>query len=240
MREAKVHTTWPAPNSTYENAVVAFVEAALNQDESKAFLAAFLPFQAQVARLGVHNSLVQTVLKLTCPGVPDVYQGADLWDLSMVDPDNRRPVDYARRVQLLKEICAKRDVDPRKLLGNWQDGAIKLFVTSRVLSLRASEVELFASGEYEPLAAAGAKADCVCAFARRNGDRVVTVVAARFPFKLESNGGWKGTSIPAARGTGERLRNLFTGGEVAVHDGAIDVEEALAGLPVAVLVAADR
>ena len=110
------------------------------------FLAAnFCRFSSRSARLGVQNSLVQTTLKLTVPGVPDIYQGAELWDLSLVDPDNRRPVDYARRTRLLDELDAGRPC-LRALKHRWQDGAIKLFVTSRILKLRAAEPELFGEG----------------------------------------------------------------------------------------------
>jgi (1->4)-alpha-D-glucan 1-alpha-D-glucosylmutase len=239
MREAKVHSTWASPYMAYENAVLAFVDAALDPDESCEFFSAFLPFQAQIARLGVHNSLAQTVLKLTVPGVPDIYQGADLWDLSMVDPDNRRAVDYRERTRLLAEVsggaAGGKEVHVRDLLDHWQDGAVKLYVISRILALRAAEPDLFAKGEYEPLAATGPKADCVCAFARRVGDRTAIVLTARFPALLESNGGWSGTGIPISRPPGTKaMRNLLTGGELPIRDGVIDAEAAFAGLPVAV------
>ena len=119
----------------YENAVLAFIDGALDPEESRAFLTAFLPFQEQIARLGVQNSLMQTVLKLTVPGVPDIYQGAELWDLSLVDPDNRRPVDYALRTKLLKEVNSG-ELSIRKLktlMKNWQSSAVELFVIARVL-----------------------------------------------------------------------------------------------------------
>src|SRR5260370_16153247 len=104
IREAKVHSTWANPNTAYEEAALAFLEGALAPGGSNAFLSAFLPFKERIARLGVSNSLVQTTLKLTVPGVPDIYQGAELWDLSLVDPDNRRPVDFERRAHLLEKI----------------------------------------------------------------------------------------------------------------------------------------
>ena len=239
IREAKVHSTWTSPDSDYENAVLVFVDAALNPDESCGFFPLFLPFQARIARLGVHNSLAQTVLKLTVPGVPDIYQGSDLWDLSMVDPDNRRPVDFQERIRLLAEVSGAdrggKEAAVRDLLDNWQDGAVKLYVISRILALRAAEPGLFANGEYEPLIATGAKADCVCAFARRSGDRTSIVLTARFPARLESNGGWSGTGIPISRPLStEPMRNLLTGGELPIRDGLIDAEAAFAGLPVAV------
>ncbi|HKM68936.1 MAG TPA: malto-oligosyltrehalose synthase, partial [Stellaceae bacterium] len=106
MRESKLHSTWASPSTAYEEAMLGFVRDALDISRPNAFLGAFLSFQERVARLGVHNSLVQITLKLTLPGMPDFYQGAELWDLSLVDPDNRRQVDYAKRIQLLEKVSA--------------------------------------------------------------------------------------------------------------------------------------
>jgi (1->4)-alpha-D-glucan 1-alpha-D-glucosylmutase len=148
-------------------------------------LSSFLPFQERIAKLGVHNSLVQTTLKLTAPGVPDVYQGADLWDLSLVDPDNRRPVDYQQRVRALAEI-ADGPMGAHDLLTDWKSGAIKLFVISRILALRTEQPDVFATGDYEVLRVVGPEADRVCAFARRAADQCIIVVAARFPARGEA------------------------------------------------------
>jgi (1->4)-alpha-D-glucan 1-alpha-D-glucosylmutase len=233
IREAKVESTWPSPNLPYENAVLAFVEAALHPEESRGFLAAFLPFQAQIARLGVRNSLVQTTLKLTVPGVPDIYQGTDLWDLSLVDPDNRRPVDFAERQRVLDAV--QLPAASRTLLENWHDGAIKLHIIHTVLALRAADPDLFAEGDYEPLLATGPQADCLCAFARRQEDRCVIVLTSRFPSRLDREGISRETSIALPAGIcAGRLRNLFTGGALPICDGAIDIVAALADLPVAV------
>jgi (1->4)-alpha-D-glucan 1-alpha-D-glucosylmutase len=237
MREAKVHSTWASPNSVYETAVLAFVDAALTTEESRGFFSAFLPFQSQIARLGVSNSLIQTTLKLTAPGVPDIYQGADLWDLSLVDPDNRRPVDFQQRIELLARVSGG-ETSVRDLLVQWQDGAIKLYVIHSILAFRAAEPDLFAKGDYEPLIATGPRADCLCGFSRRCGDRIVIVLTARFPARLEIDGDWAGTGVPAPRQLGtEGLRNLLSGAEFSVLDGVIDAGTALAGLPVAVLTA---
>lgn len=234
IREAKMISSWSSPNADYENAVTAFVESALNPEESRAFLSAFLPFQAQVARLGVHNSLVQTALKLTAPGVPDIYQGADLWDLSLVDPDNRRPVSYHERIRLLDRLTAMQPC-ARELLDQWQDGAIKLYLIHRILEFRQSAPDLFAKGDYEALAATGPKADCACAFARRYGERNLVVIASRFPARLDADAGWSDTSIPTPRQPpAGPLHNLLTGRELSARDGAIEIGPALEGLPVAV------
>ncbi len=234
IREAKVHSTWASPNSAYETAVLSFVDGALNPAESRGFFSAFLPLQERVARLGVHNSLVQTTLKLTAPGVPDIYQGADLWDLSMMDPDNRRPVNYCDRTRLLAAVGGlKGDAIPC-LLENWRDGGVKLFVIAKLLALRSVEPDIFASGEYEPLAPAGPKADRLCAYVRRSGSRRVVVLAARFPARPETDPGWDDTRIDIDEETAAGLTNVFTGDAMPVKEGAIDLGAAFAGLPVAV------
>jgi (1->4)-alpha-D-glucan 1-alpha-D-glucosylmutase len=235
IREAKFHSTWTSPNKPYEDAVRDFVDGALDPDISRAFLGAFLPFQERVARLGVENSLFQTVLKLTVPGVPDIYQGAELWDLSMVDPDNRRPVDYELRARLLDKLHSGV-VSPSELLSCWKDGAVKLFVTSTLLRFRAAEAELFAAGGYEPLSVTGPNADCICAFARQNGGRAIVVLAARFPARREVEPNWSGAVVSLPKDMpGTKLRNLFTDAEIAKDRGELDIGLALDGLNVAVL-----
>jgi (1->4)-alpha-D-glucan 1-alpha-D-glucosylmutase len=235
IREAKVHSTWAAPNLAYEEASLAFVDSALDPGESKAFLAAFLPFQRQVARLGMENSLAQTVLKLTMPGVPDIYQGAELWDLSLVDPDNRRPVDYELRRGMLEDLDARKG-SLADLLDRWQDGAVKLFVTRRILQFRREDPGLFESGDYEPLQSFGAKADCVCGFARIHSDRAVLVIIARFPARREQDPDWRDTTVAlpqrVSHGT---FQNIFTGARFTASDVESAIEVVFDGCPVAVL-----
>jgi (1->4)-alpha-D-glucan 1-alpha-D-glucosylmutase len=233
LREAKIHTTWAAPNHAYEDAVLSFVDGALNTEESGAFFSAFLPFQERVARLGVENSVVQTTLKLTSPGVPDIYQGGELWDLSLVDPDNRRPVDYERRICLLERNPASM----RELLQNWHDGAVKLHVTARILRHRAADPDLFALGEYRPLTASGPKSDCICAFERHHDGRSVVVAVALFPARRAADPDWSGTTIqlPPHLQT-PRLRNLLTAAEVGVDDAQLYAGTVFRELPAAVLV----
>src|SRR5438128_8069333 len=173
MREAKVHTTWAAPDDAYENAVMDFIRYALDVSRTNPFLESFAAFQARVARLGISNSLTQAVLKLTVPGVPDIYQGSELWDFSLVDPDNRRPVDFALRQRLAEAVCG---ATPSELARNWQDGREKLFVAARLLGLRRERPELFASGDYQPLdIGEGINADRLCAFARRHAGLALVV-----------------------------------------------------------------
>lgn len=228
LREAKLHTGWAMPNTAYEDAVLAFVDRALDTG-SDAFLSTFLPFVERVARWGVDNSLVQTVLKLTSPGVPDLYQGSELWDLSMVDPDNRRPVDYETRLRMLEgEPVAKHP-------GDWRDPALKLRAIHQILALRNMCPQLFSQGTYEPLTVTGSHADLVCAFARRHEDRQLIVVAALHPARRERDPERGDTAI--AIEFAERLHDVLNHGEIDVVDRQIRTERLLCDSPVAVLVA---
>ena len=201
-KEAKVRTSWINPNEGYDAAVRDFVRAILDERESLAFLADFAALLSRVAEAGAINGLAQVLLKLTVPGVPDVYQGNELWDFSLVDPDNRRSVDYKLRTRLLRDLS--RDVeraekaggtrkappshDPggpssslqtlvRSLVAQLEDGRIKLYVTWRALQLRRRCPALFEAGAYTSLEAAGSFRDNVCAFAREHGeDRIVVAV----------------------------------------------------------------
>jgi (1->4)-alpha-D-glucan 1-alpha-D-glucosylmutase len=242
MREAKLRSTWASPNEAYEEAMLGFVRDALDTSRPNAFLTAFLPFQERVARLGVRNSLVQTALKLTLPGMPDIYQGTELWDLSLVDPDNRRAVDYETRIELLEQTSVllerNRCTTILDMLQDWRDGRVKLAVIATLLGHRRNHPKLFAQGGYEPLAATGPNADHICAFARICEEDALLVVAARFPTRLEAEPDWTGTEIPwppqaAARGTS--WRDLLSGEIVECRGEAVDAEAVLGYLPVAVL-----
>ena len=230
MREAKVHTTWAAPNEAYESAMIGFVHDALDVTRSNAFFDAFLPFQAQLARIGTVNGLSQTLLKLTSPGVPDIYQGCELWNFSLVDPDNRRPVDYAARRRLLDEV---EGAEIARLLDRWQDGAVKLALTRRVLALRADKAALFRDGDYAPLEAAGARAEHVVAFARTSGDDAVVVATPRLVGALGERPDWGDTSVPLPRG--RRWRNALTGAALDAAD-ALTAATLFQDFPVALLV----
>lgn len=178
-REARRHTSWARPNEGYETRLMALVRAALG---SCAFMDDFRPFHLRVARAGALNSLVQTALKLTLPGVPDIYQGAELWDLSLVDPDNRRPVDYGLRTSMLSGLLARWEKDPRATLRevatNWQDGRIKLLLTAILLRLRADH-DALVSGEYLPCGFAAGSGDA--GYLRRSANSTVLVTFRRFP-----------------------------------------------------------
>ena len=185
LREAKLRTTWAMPDEEYERDVLAFVEAALNSSRSGAFLKLFRPFAERVARLGIGNSLVQTVLKLTLPGMPDFYQGSELWDLNLVDPDNRRPIDYPLREKALAEVtdalARDRCGTVRRLAEAWPDGRIKLAVIATLLEYRRGYPDLFADGSYEPVMVGGAHGDRLCCFVRQRNDAAALVAVSRFP-----------------------------------------------------------
>jgi (1->4)-alpha-D-glucan 1-alpha-D-glucosylmutase len=186
VREAKTYTSWVNPNAEYEAAVKAFLRALLRRPERNAFLADFTAFAARITPPGLYNGLTQVVLKLCSPGVPDIYQGNELWTFQLVDPDNRRPVDFVLRQRLLRELAGRfgDDVRPcgpalRGLLDDLPDGRVKLYLTWRGLQLRALHPALFRDGEYLPLEVTGVRADQVCAFARRSGGLWAVVVAPR-------------------------------------------------------------
>ena len=184
VREAKVHSSWVSPDPDYEDATRDFVRALLAPEPGNVFLRDFLPFQQRVARAGAFNSLSQLLLKLASPGVPDLYQGCELWDFSLVDPDNRRPVDYARRqaaLQAIKAAHAERGAAAcaSELLDRLQDGEIKLYLIWKALAFRREHEALFRDGDYLPLKAHGDHAEQVCAFARQAGDETLVLVVPR-------------------------------------------------------------
>jgi (1->4)-alpha-D-glucan 1-alpha-D-glucosylmutase len=246
MREAKRHTTWASPDTAYEEGMLGFLREALDPSRSAAFLAAFLPFQERIARLGFRNTLVQTALKLTLPGMPDIYQGTELWDLTLVDPDNRRPVDYGLRTALLEEVSATRGSDRAgtmaALFDRWHDGRLKLALTAALLAHRRAVPALYAEGSYEPVAASGPKADHLCAFARSHGEDMLLVVAARFPARLEAEPAW-GETLVAWPPTSSRVRRwccLLTGRTVERGSEAVTAAALLGKQAAAVFAALDE
>ena len=242
-REAKVRTSWTAPDQEYEAGLERFVRRILDPQEGRAFLADLLAFQPRIALIGTVNGLAQTLLKLTAPGVPDTYQGCELWDLSLVDPDNRRPVDFELRRTFLEQ-----GADPGALLASWQDGRIKQHVVARTLALRRRDPELFETGSYEPLEAVGALADRLVAFGRRTEREMIVVAVPRLiagllqdpelPCPARAVWGDTRLELPAAF-AGRELVNHLTDRPVPTSSGALMVGDLLADLPVALLVAPD-
>lgn len=183
VREAKSHTSWINTNAAYEAGLSTFVERVLDGERRNPFLEDFQEFQARVAELGMLNGLAQTVLKLTVPGVPDLYQGTELWDLSLVDPDNRRPVDFEQRHRMVGQLSEMMESGSNagcaQLLDHWPDGMVKLFIVWRLLSLRRSHPEVFQQGDYLPIEAGGTHASHLVAFARSEGGRALLVCVPR-------------------------------------------------------------
>src|SRR5436190_445763 len=182
VREGKEQSSWSYPNLDYEAGLTRFVQGVLDASYPNPFLADFSEFIGLIARPVAIASVAQLVLKLTVPGVPDIYQGGELWDFSLVDPDNRRPVDFAQRRRLLDEIS---DMSGGELAGAWQDGREKLFVTARLLGLRRDDPELFAAGDYQPLGIGeGLNSDRLCAFTRSHRDSALIVALPRLTYGL--------------------------------------------------------
>lgn len=244
-REAKTYTSWLDPDQEYEEALLAYLDAVL-EDEDRPFVADFGEFQRRVSYYGMLNSLSGTVLKLTCPGVPDLYQGTELWDLSLVDPDNRRPVDFALRSRYLNDVRAYSQV-PRnelvsELLENWQDGRVKMYIMYRLLQLRRERRNMFAEGNYLPVNIAGHMARNIIAFTRHRTGQWMLVVVPRLYTGLIGEGAlplgeavWQ-DDLCLLPGTAPlSWRDVLTGHEVHARGRGIALAELLGRFPVAVL-----
>ena len=238
VREGRTNSNWISPNAEYEAAVASFIQDALDPDRSEAFLSVFRSFANRVAAYGMQNSLVQLVLKLTSTGVPDIYQGCELWDLSLGDPDSRRPVDYTARCEQFRRVQAQLLTDRRRaiheLYENWQDGSIKLLALHALLEQRKSNSELFAKSTYQPLASTGPCADQVCAFVRQSETSSLIVAAKLFPARSADHGSWTPTILECPAGWTDG-RDVFTGRALRAADGAYSAADLFADLPVAVL-----
>jgi (1->4)-alpha-D-glucan 1-alpha-D-glucosylmutase len=251
-REAKVHTSWISPNFPYEDALLKFIDAALS---SHLFLSDFQMLQKKVAYFGMFNSLGQTLLKMTSPGIPDFYQGTEISDLSLVDPDNRRPVNFNLRKELLAALKKKIEspgANPKEfakhLIQDWRDGEPKLYVTYKALHYRRENHLLFLEGTYIPLMGDGEAKEHLCAFARKREERTVLVLVPRFLTHLIKNidesplGGevWKESWVVLPKEiNGGTFRNLFTDeiiGKVKRNgEGLLPLSEVFMNFPVAML-----
>jgi (1->4)-alpha-D-glucan 1-alpha-D-glucosylmutase len=256
LHEAKVHTSWINPDEEYDNAIREFVGRILDEKGNGPFLEELRTFQKRINHFGLFNSLAQTLLRITSPGVPDTYQGTEVWDFSLVDPDNRRPVDYERRRQLLQGLQGRvaesgpdRRELARELLRSREDGRIKLYVTWQALQCRREHPGLFSTGAYLPVTVTGTGQDHVFSFLRRQGDALALVAVPRLLTRLpESPDGlplgapvWQDTALVLPEAAGRRWRNLFTGEEVGGagdQGGAtLRVGAVFAHFPVALLLA---
>jgi len=245
LAEAKVHTSWINPDAEYESAVELFIARLLDPAASNDFLADLGAFASRVAFFGRINSLAQTLIRCTAPGVPDTYQGTEVWDLSLVDPDNRRPVDYAIRLRWLKELDSARDRHElaRALAANPADPRMKLFVAAIALRARGDHSDLF-SGGYVPLDATGDRAEHSFAFLRTAGSRTALVVVPRLPVGLVPEGDrlpvgdavWGETALELPPEFAGQWRNVLTGEDVESPGGRLALGRVLGAFPVALLV----
>ncbi len=227
VREAKVFTDWLSPNSDYESALVTFLESILDESKQNNFLEDFLYFEDKIAYYGALNSLAQVLLKVTSPGVPDFYQGTELWDFSLVDPDNRRPVNFEKRIKLLDELIQQeargQQALVQKVLTSWVDGRIKLYVTYKALKVRNSYRDVFQDGQYIPLQIMGQREENVLAFGRQKGGVWILVVVPRLLTNLVSVGTipvgrdiWGDDLLLLPEGAPRHYLNIFTGDKLKV------------------------
>jgi (1->4)-alpha-D-glucan 1-alpha-D-glucosylmutase len=253
-KEAKQRTSWIYPQQEYDAALERFVRSILQQGESP-FLADFLALEERVASFGMLNSLTQLLLKLTSPGIPDVYQGTELWDYSLVDPDNRRQVDFSKRVRMLEELdrgarkAGKEGLADfaSRLMTHPEDGRVKMYVLSRTLAYRRRHLRMFTKGGYAPVECVGQRKLHICAFSRTLRGESALVVAPRFFAVLgaerwplaDAERFWSGTKLLIGKGAPTRYRDLFTGEDVETtvegENRWLEVGSALRRFPVALL-----
>lgn len=240
LREAKQVSDWVMPNQAYEAACTKFLHAVLTPGEGNRFLPELSAWVQTVAPAGMIKSLAQTVLRMTSPGVPDLYQGTDFWDLSLVDPDNRRAVDYAARRQALERSDAGESASGADA---WSSGAVKQHVIARTLRFRAQEPDLFMRGEYLPLEIEGPMSGHAIAFLRRHQEKSLLVVAAHLPCRLLGSDrqpaiapdAWRETAVRLPQELAAGMHDLLSGKTHAGKAGRLLLSEVLQGLPVALL-----
>ena len=256
VREAKQHTSWANTNHEYEEALSYFTRAILERSDRNLFFRDFEEFQRRIRRIGMFNSLSQSLLKMTAPGVPDIYQGNEFWQLTLVDPDNRRPVDYGERKRVLDELqrgMPSHEIASQKLnefLANPEDGRLKMYLTSKTLSLRRKECMLFQRGSYIPLKVSGPKSQHVVAFAREHEGRVTIVAAPRLCASLLTEdvgtpcaeSGWGDTTVELPHSQARCYHHLFSGDCIPVNEqeqpASLLVSRMLRDFPVALLLSA--
>jgi (1->4)-alpha-D-glucan 1-alpha-D-glucosylmutase len=248
--EGKINLSWINPNEQYTDSLRRFVARILSpgtEAKPNSFLRLMHDFIPRLAWFGVLNSLAETMLKLTSPGVPDVYQGQELFDFSLVDPDNRRPVNFATAEKYLQEVEHREPSIElcRELVENWTDGRLKLWITHRALQMRCEARELFRHGDYQPMSAEGNHAENVIAFARGHQQQAALVAIPRLLFtmlngepRLPAAEDWGNTRLRIRRELrGHTMHNPLTGAKVQIPgDGELLCSEVFAGFPVALLI----
>lgn len=234
-REAKLRTDWDDPDPYYEDQLISFVDSLLNWDESPEFLHDLKDFVQKTAPAGALNSLAKNIFKITCPGIPDFYQGNEIWDLSLVDPDNRRFVDYPRRLHLLNELIERDEREPENLrndiLENFRDGKVKMYVIWKALQERIKYPDLFTKGDYIPLKVEAGNAIEVFAFLRIENNTAALVAVPRLVTKFIDN--WVNLNISKYLHSGKikmldnyqnlKWINVFTGEENVLNEKELDI-----------------
>jgi (1->4)-alpha-D-glucan 1-alpha-D-glucosylmutase len=250
-REAMVHTRWTLPSTAHEDALKKFVASILQPGAKNTFLRDFLAFQQSIAYSGMVNGLGQAVLKIVSPGIPDFYQGSELWDLRVVDPDNRQPVDFAKRSSMLATL---KESEPsaslsEQLTSQWRDGGLKLYAIWKALHFRRQHPDLFSEGDFLQLEATGPSAEHVLAILRRHKREWTLFVAPRWLARareiktVDANARWSGTTIPLSDAAPQHWRNVFTGenvSAVADEQASLAIGEIFRYFPIALLSSRDQ
>jgi (1->4)-alpha-D-glucan 1-alpha-D-glucosylmutase len=250
VREAKVHTRWSEPNEVHEAGLRNFVAAVVDRAGNAEFCAKFAEFQKKTSLYGMLNGLGQLLLKVACPGVPDIYQGAEKWDFRLVDPDNRDVIDFETRSAAFEELRAAASADcacrAQELLGTWPDSRVKMHVLARSLAARQENPSLFLEGDYRPLEISGAHSDRALAFARAHDDDWAIVIVPRCLASLgapvleagERRKFWGATSVQLPSAAPGRWYNLLAGRKsaaISATDGTLSLADAFGNFPLALL-----
>jgi (1->4)-alpha-D-glucan 1-alpha-D-glucosylmutase len=245
LREAKTNSCWLSPNLPYEETVNRFITEVLDSSSENTFMQDFLPFQKRIAFCGFLNSLFQTLIKIASPGVPDFYQGSELWDLSLVDPDNRRPVDFAKRRSFLEEVQNLDSSKLQRLLDDFEDGKVKIYAINKALETRRKNHVLFQNGAYVPLKVKGPFSNNVIAFCRKTEASCAVIVAPRLTAKLTNmerlplGDVWGDTFVCLPQGVSKVWREIFTNQSVVSKklggEGGFYVGDLMHAFPMALL-----
>jgi (1->4)-alpha-D-glucan 1-alpha-D-glucosylmutase len=252
VREAKVHTRWSEPNEPHEKALCEFIAGVLDSEKNAEFCHKAENFQRRTALYGMINGLAQVLLKIACPGIPDVYQGAELWDFRLVDPDNRHPVNFAERTAMLEDLRSAPNADcacrAKELLEKWCDSRVKMHVLARALATRKERPKLFLDGDYRPLEASGRHQERIVAFARISGQDWVIAVVPRCVASVngvvigpEAREFWRDDCLGLPEDAPQKWVNVIAGRSspsISVNDQRIRVADIFANFPVALLVPA--
>jgi (1->4)-alpha-D-glucan 1-alpha-D-glucosylmutase len=251
IREAMVHTRWTEPNTAHERAVCSFIQKVLSPQDNSPFWYRVAPFLQKVVHAGMINGLSQALLKIACPGVPDFYQGSELWNRHLVDPDNRRPVDFQIRTEALQALVDSAHFETAgiasELLTQWPDGRVKLYMIWKALGCRRQHPALFREGEFIPLEVAGDRSHHIISFLRRHGKEQAVIVIPRWMANIPNSVDttlagrfWRGTNLRLPPGTSNTWRNVFTAKNIDCKlDGSnpfIEVGDLFGDFPVALLV----